>query len=327
MTLIMTTKPSPTNPNSKLTTVDILILGAGWTSTFLIPLLEYQHITHAATTTTGRDGTLKFQFSLPKKHDEEPDLKPYSALPAAKTVLITFPLRGAEETKYLVESYIKTHSHSATTSSSQIGLIGEDSETDTKPSFIQLGSTGLFTIPSQPTWVTRHSAYNTTDSRAQAEDALLALGGCVLDLAGLWGGERNARHWIDRVAATKEALATKKSLHMIHGLDVARGIVAVHRRWEKARGERFMLTDLMVYDWWALILGFAGELDVENGNSERAEKQMKWIGELMQEQGVRALPRDMETLGRSYDSREFWETFGIMPTRSRISSVVIGGQY
>ncbi len=88
-----------------------------------------------------------------------------------------------------------------------------------------------------------------------------------------------------------------------------------------------MLTDLHVYDWWSLILGFAGELDAQNGNDERAKKQIKWIGELMEEQGVRALPRDMETLGRCYDTREFWNTFGIMPTRSRISSVLIGGQY
>lgn len=42
------------------------------------------------------------------------------------------------------------------------------------------------------------------------------------------------------MAATKDALSAKKSLHMIHGLDVARGIVAVHGRWEKARGERFV---------------------------------------------------------------------------------------
>ncbi|KAH7336694.1 hypothetical protein BKA65DRAFT_553331 [Rhexocercosporidium sp. MPI-PUGE-AT-0058] len=327
MTLIMTTQPSPAFSTSP---VDMLILGAGWTSNFLIPLLKSQNITHVATTTTGRDGTLKFQFSLPDKDDQEPDLKPYSALPAAKTVLITFPLRGAEETKYLVASYYKTHSNSpnaASTSDSVFGLSGNESESKTNPAFIQLGSTGLWTIPSQPTWVTRHSPHNTSDTRAQAEDALLSLGGCVLDLAGLWGGERNARNWIDRVAATKEVLATKKSLHMIHGLDVARGIVAVHEKWEMARGQRFMLTDLMVYDWWDLILGFAGELDVENGNSQRAQKQIKWIRELMQEQGVRALPRDMETLGRCYDSREFWETFGIMPTRSRLSSVVIGGQY
>jgi hypothetical protein len=79
-----------------------------------------------------------------------------------------------------------------------------------------------------------------------------------------------------------------------------------------------MLTDLMVYDWWSLILGFGGELDHENGNDNRAKTQIKWIDELMTDQGVRALPRSMEELGRCYDTREFWTTFGIMPTRSRI---------
>ena len=47
-----------------------------------------------------------------------------------------------------------------------------------------------------------------------------------------------------------------------------------------------MLTDLFVYDWWSLLLGFCGELDVENGNDERAQKQIKWIGELMGAQMV-----------------------------------------
>ncbi|PVH77572.1 hypothetical protein DL98DRAFT_265961 [Cadophora sp. DSE1049] len=329
MTLIMTTQPLPTCSSSL---VDILILGAGWTSTFLIPLLKSQNITYAATTTSGRDGTLKFQFSLPKNHEHEPDLTPYDALPTAKTILITFPLRGAEQTKFLVNSYLKTHPHShssGSTAESDAGSSGSESKSKPKNQyqFIQLGSTGIWTIPDQPTWVTRHNAYNKSDLRGQAEDALLSLGGCVLDLAGLWGGQRNPRHWIDRVASTKELLASKKSLHMIHGLDVARGILAVHEKWDKATGQRFMQTDLMVYDWWALILGFAGELDVENGNAERASKQIKWIAELMVEQGVRALPRDMETLGRCYDTREFWETFEIMPTRSRVSSVVIGGQY
>jgi len=54
-----------------------------------------------------------------------------------------------------------------------------------------------------------------------AEDELLELGGCVLNLSGLWGGERNVRHWVDRVASTKEMLKSKKSLHMVHGEDVA----------------------------------------------------------------------------------------------------------
>ena len=83
---------------------------------------------------------------------------------------------------------------------------------------------------------------------------LLVFGGCVLNLAGmwlvfcskvllntvkesgltlsltiigLWGGERDPRNWIDRVAKTKDDVRNKKSLHMIHGIDVARAIIAV----------------------------------------------------------------------------------------------------
>jgi hypothetical protein len=79
-----------------------------------------------------------------------------------------------------------------------------------------------------------------------------------------------------------------------------------------------MLTDLIVYDWWALILGFAGEVDVENKNEERQKSQIKWVGELMEETKIRALPRSMEELGRCYDTREFWNKFRLMPVRARI---------
>jgi hypothetical protein len=79
-----------------------------------------------------------------------------------------------------------------------------------------------------------------------------------------------------------------------------------------------MLTDLIVYDWWALILGFAGEVDVENRNEERQKSQIKWVGELMEETKIRALPRSMEELGRCYDTREFWNKFRLMPVRARI---------
>ena len=73
-----------------------------------------------------------------------------------------------------------------------------------------------------------------------------------------------------------------------------------------------------MYDWWPLILGFAGEVDEEGGNDDRAKSQIKWIGELMAEQELKALPRSMEQLGRCYDSSEFWQMFGLMPVRARI---------
>jgi len=66
------------------------------------------------------------------------------------------------------------------------------------------------------------------------------LGGCVLNLSGLWGGERQPRHWLDRVAGSKEKLKDKTSLHMVHGVDVARSILAVHRNFGPAKGQRFV---------------------------------------------------------------------------------------
>lgn len=67
-----------------------------------------------------------------------------------------------------------------------------------------------------------------------------------------------------------------------------------------------------------MILGLSGKLDGENENSQRENSQIKWVGELMVEQEVRALPRSMEQLGRCYDTREFWDMFDLMPVRSRI---------
>jgi hypothetical protein len=82
--------------------------------------------------------------------------------------------------------------------------------------------------------------YDTFNARAIAEDELITLGGTVLNLSGLWGGERQPKHWLDRVADTKEKLASKQSLHMVHGLDVGRSIIAVHDRFPKAAGQRWV---------------------------------------------------------------------------------------
>ncbi|KXT16836.1 hypothetical protein AC579_6819 [Pseudocercospora musae] len=271
--------------------LDILILGAGWTSTFLIPLLQSQNTTTFAATT--RDGrtvsnckTIKWSFDPSQENN-------YSPLPPAKNILITFPLTSA---KSLVAGYTTHHKIS------QPSIL-----------FIQLGSTGIYQPPSPSSshWTTRSSPYSKDNARAIAEDELLSLNHTVLNLSGLWGGERDPKTWVPRVAKTKEQVKAKKSLHLIHGVDVARGVLAVTRNWKAARGERWMLTDGLVYDWWELFLGWA-----ETG--EGVSEQAKWVEELMWEEGVRALPRSMETLGRCYDSREFWRTFGLVPLKARI---------
>lgn len=282
--------------------VDLLILGAGWTSTFLIPLLLERNISYAATTTTGRENTIKFKFD-PESKDNESN---YKTLPPAHNIVITFPLKGADQTSTLLNLYQQTHP-------------------TINSKWILLGSAGIWQIPNQETWVSRGSRYDTSNERAQAEDQLLKGGGCVLSLSGLWGGARQPRDWIERVAPTKDQLSAKTSLHMIHGQDVSRAIIAVLGD-GFTPGERWMLTDMFVYDWWALALGWGNggkagsgyDNGNEDGDKDAAGPHAVWVRELMVEQGVRALPRDAEALGRCYDSREFWERCGIAPVRARI---------
>ncbi|KAK4186940.1 hypothetical protein QBC35DRAFT_436096 [Podospora australis] len=293
--------------------LDILILGAGWTATFLIPLLQDHELHFSATTTTGRivagNPTIPFRFE-----PTEENRPAINALPRARHVLITFPLQGAGPSKFFMEAYQASHP------------LRDQSKT---VKFIQLGSTGIWQ-PGGPVapaergddypWYDRHSPYNRTLPRAVAEEELLSLGGCVLNLSGLWGGTRDPKTWVPKVAATKEAVRDKKSLHLIHGDDVARAVVAVveggDEKWQThGKGQRYLLTDGFVYDWWSLLAGWS---ETDSGEDVEPTDQQKWVYELMVEEKVRALPRSMESLGRCYDSREFWASFGIAPLRARV---------
>ena len=282
--------------------VDILILGAGWTATFLIPLLAHNDISFAATTRDGRKvaghSTLKWSFN-PDENEKTSEKSQFSSLPPAKAVLVTFPLTSTAQTSLLVHGYTKSQNLKDT-------------------HFIQLGSTGIWQISQPSIWTNRQSPYDTSNKRAIAEDELLRLGGSVLNLAGLHGGERDARNWVDRVAQKKEDVKNKKSVHLIHGVDVARGILAVTQQWEKAKGQRWMLTDGLVYDWWELFAGWAQGAEEDEDPTRSPSKQAAWVYELMWEENVLALPRSMEMLGRCYDSRDFWHTFGLAPLKARI---------
>ena len=94
---------------------------------------------------------------------------------------------------------------------------------------------------------------------------------------------------------------------MIHGLDVSRAILAVHSHFDRASGQRWLLTDGRVYDWWDLASAWGEE-----------GKQSLWVRELMNEQGVRALPRAPEVVGGAMDSREFWDAFELEPVKGRL---------
>ncbi|KAI1134057.1 hypothetical protein F5Y05DRAFT_399980 [Hypoxylon sp. FL0543] len=284
--------------------VGLLILGAGWTATYLIPLLKREGVKYAATTTNGRNGTIRFQFD---PHSNNP--APFRALPSAETVLIVFPLLGEGQAKHLVHMYESTHYTPELR----------------KPRFVQLGSAGIWTAP---TWQDESSPYKRSDPRAIAEDELMGCSdGAVLNLAGLYGGNRQPRDWVDRVIKSKADLKGKGALHVIHGEDVAMAIVALHRNFTP--GKRWLVSDMHVYDWWDLVEDWAAQTlrSTESNDrqdestfvkTKRQEDLLAWVGELMTEESVKALPRDTSSLGRALDGRGFWKQVGIWPMQGRI---------
>lgn len=307
--------------------VTLLVLGAGWTYQFLKPLLDkHGTLTYAATTSTGHDDTIEFKFD-----PESDDLEPFKKLPLADYVLVTFPLKGKGPSRKIVSMYKKTHSSAA-------GEHGDSSNTSTSK-WIQLGSTGVYTSPE---WADSKSPIDPTNERGTAEEELRSLGGCVLNLAGLYGAQRQPGNWISRVAKTKEQLAEKGALHLIHGYDVARAIIGVvqHDRESDPTakssasplttssrslfGNRWIICDCVSYDWWQLVWDLAGETDeaIAGSDQDPAPEVAKkneyrgWVLDLMEEKGVRALPRSVEQLGRKLDGREFWNTVGLSPERT-----------
>ena len=168
---------------------------------------------------------------------------------------------------------------------------------------------------------------------------------CALDADSLYssttqGGSRDPANWFKRIAPSKEALAAKGSVHFVHGHDVARAVLAVHSApphyqesgasvdqtdsrsdvnvQDKGRshhllGRRYIVTDLRVYDWWDLASAWAHESTADCACADAAT----WVRELMDEHGVRALPRSPEQIGRAMDSREFWKDFDLVPVKGR----------
>lgn len=289
------TPPTPPTTAPPPKPIDILILGAGWSAQYLLPLLTQHDLTYAATTRTGHDGTIPFTFT---PYATAPDA--YSQLPLASTVLVTFPLRGRGQSETLTTLYARAHAHDCATR------------------WIQLGSTGIFTAAG---WNDSGSQYEGDDAgagganeRGVAEDELLSLrgaGACVLDLAGLYGGERQPRGWVARVARSKEDVKGKGALHLVHGKDVARAVVGVMGKFEAVGGKRWIVTDLRVYDWWDLIMSW--------GAQGAGMEYQRWVVELMREEGVRALPREKEALGRLLDARSFWEAIRSWPGEGRVT--------
>ncbi|KAJ3412088.1 hypothetical protein HDV05_001312 [Chytridiales sp. JEL 0842] len=266
-----------------------LLIGKGWAGQYVADECVQEGIEHVATTTKGGDGTIPFKFD-PTSSDKTP----FKVLPDAETILITFPLLGAEAVNTFTNFYLETRSVPIP-----------------QPRYILFGTTASFNAPNptQSPWADRFSLDPTANpDRVAAENRLLSLGGCVLSLAGLFDeNRRHPRNFIDRVAPSKEVLKGKASVHYIHGQDVARAVVAVLRNFTP--GERWLLTNVHVFDWWEL---------ASRDWDAKSRVRSQWVRELMVEHGVRGLPRAPQQLGRALDSLEFWTKFQMMPIYSQL---------
>ncbi|KAI9321026.1 hypothetical protein BX666DRAFT_1852354 [Dichotomocladium elegans] len=261
------------------TTIPMLILGLGWTGSFLVELLTSLHITYAATTRDGRNDTI--QWALPLNSSDAIDV---SLLPYARTVLVTFPVLTSEAMNGLMDAYEKRHGSAQ---------------------WILLSSTRIFNgNPSD-----RHGPMDPlkdTSGRMHAEKVVLKRGGTVLHLAGLWGAQRQPRNWVPRFG-TEEAIQNKllnRQLHLIHGWDVARAIVAVHQNLK--RGERWIITDGGCNDWIQLILAWGAPEQVETARRLAPET-------LKTEDSLEQIAEKGDVKPR-LDSREFWDAFDLEPT-------------
>lgn len=240
---------------------DILCLGSGWTYSFLGPVAGSAGLNVSFTSRTPKTGGFVFNFD-----PESDDVEPFRALPDAKAIVIIFPLYSKEAVKRLVGGYLKSRA-------------SDELDNVTAPHFILLGSTGiwdhgpsfqiaplsdgvisdekhtLFDLSgSSSVWKDRHSKVQQVP-RAIAEDAFLSLNKdenmirktkvptSVLCLSGLWGHGRSPRRYISVLAPTKEKLKALGSVHLVHGHDVARAILAMSNQWDKTEAQRWILTN------------------------------------------------------------------------------------
>jgi hypothetical protein len=87
--------------------VDVLLLGSGWTSSFLLPLLHERRISHAYTSRTPRAGSEALTFAV--SAEGAASRAAWQALPQARCVVIVFPLRSRAAAHAIVESYELAH--------------------------------------------------------------------------------------------------------------------------------------------------------------------------------------------------------------------------
>ncbi|KAJ2608734.1 hypothetical protein H4S08_004335 [Coemansia sp. RSA 1365] len=275
--------------------LQVLILGRGFVGKYLTDILEKTGINYASTTTDGRDGTIKWRFS---DKDDGSDTQT-STLPFAETVVVTFPLMGSAAARRLVESYTRRDRHA---------VFGSNKAT---PRWIYLGSTRAF--KERPS-----NRYTIPDviaggARLEAEEYMINnFGGSVLNLAGLWGGERVPSGW-GRFYTTKEKLRGRledRSLHLLHGADAARAIWAVIVSNNKSTlAGRWLVSDARVYD----ILYTTIQDDRLRGFLRALLEEDEEVRKLLNANTIEEVVMGESAVTKRIDSSHFWRDYEIEP--------------
>ncbi|KAJ2730746.1 hypothetical protein IW152_005045 [Coemansia sp. BCRC 34962] len=263
----------------------VLVLGQGFVGKYLVDLLSAHGIDYVSTTTSGRDSTLKWRLS-----DDT------ASLPAAKTIVVTFPLQGEVEARRLATEYLRHHRKA----------YGDAYN----PFWIYLGSTRPF----KETPSTCHTRPDLLAGgpRVEAEEYIIDSGGCVLNLAGLWGGDRIPEKWA-RFYGSKDKLRERlkdRSLHLVHGADVARAIYAIVTSANRASqfAGRWLVSDDTVYDALQIFIG--------------AEHIRGYLEELLSEAEARELlsanrlddiAMGSSAVTRRIDASHFWSRLRLKP--------------
>lgn len=122
---------------------------------------------------------------------------------------------------------------------------------------------------------------------------------------------RQPKGWVPRFPS-KEAIRNKllnRQLHLIHGKDVARSILAVHAQFRP--GERWIVTDNGCYDWIQLFLAWGNEeqIAIARDLAQNDEACHEKLGDGSLEDIV-----DTGGVKPRLDSSEFWETFNLKPS-------------
>lgn len=121
--------------------VDLLLLGSGWTSTFVLPQAAQAGLTVASTTREGRGDTIKWTFD-----PDSDDVDDFRVLPDAKAILIVFPLYSEDSVRRLVAGYLNSRKSPQTGASAEKQGLHSQGIEDVHTRFILLGSTGIYNV-------------------------------------------------------------------------------------------------------------------------------------------------------------------------------------